>query len=617
MIRGLGLKKTKSFGSLAMQSMQCQFVPFDEASGPSAKDILVVDCTAPTRESPTLTHHKKNNNPINVPPHDTSTGITLNAIRAGSKIIYMSKITTNHFDVDSFLSVWCILNRELAAQFDPVLRNMSRIGDFREALMTPELINEHHQPGEPAVNIKDVFTALKLVCWLNTEERSIFSAPYVAKDSRAKFDFFLPIFADILQNPEAFFSSWQEEYRQVVTGFDCIRPEDVESLGSIGLSIVRAEDPLHYYSLFSHSIGSDYVLSIYDGNRFELEAKYTQFVDFHSRPVFPRLDFGPLASTLNLMETNLPQGSQWVSPRFTDTGPLLRLEDGSALSKAKRYGHPCERPFVASSLSPDLIRAVVISYLDYGLKSAGPLGRPKKGGFTWDELHTINNSLQWRPWIQHTLESHNSKELEGKMPSISPKKPTRDAVHLIAPPGSRSPQTSEASRLLTNEDIAAIASQLPGHFAVSPWHLAYCTHRDGYSLSTLYRKCAASRSKEHIYCSILVIQDSGGGRFGCVAFAPWAVHPHQFYGTGETSVFQLSPRKLMWKWNEESIDHRTDFFQYSSHDAIGVGGAGHFAIWVDNDLLDGTSNACETFHSPCLASQGDFKVDKLEVWHCA
>ena len=34
----------------------------------------------------------------------------------------LGKVTTNHFDADAFLSVWCFLNRELALQHEPVIR---------------------------------------------------------------------------------------------------------------------------------------------------------------------------------------------------------------------------------------------------------------------------------------------------------------------------------------------------------------------------------------------------------------------------------------------------------------------------------------------------------------
>ena len=275
MVKKAWHKRARSLGNLS-HAVQCEYVPFEAASGPLRSEIIVVDCTAPTKDSITLTHHKKNNNPAGVSPSDTSTGIALNAIRAGggssSRMMQLDKVTTNHFDIDSFLSVWCVVNKDLATSFDPVLRLMARIGDFREALLTPELIKEH-QDGDPDVHIKDVFTALKLVCWLNSREKQLFTAPYVASDGRAKFDYFLPLFADVLQNVESFYLDWQLEYKLVVSGFDTIQPEDVETFPSLGLAVVQAEEPLHYYSLFSHTIGSDYVLALYDRNRYECEAK--------------------------------------------------------------------------------------------------------------------------------------------------------------------------------------------------------------------------------------------------------------------------------------------------------------------------------------------------------
>lgn len=62
-------------------------------------------------------------------------------------------------------------------------------------------------------------------------------------------------------------------------------------------------------------------------------------------------------------------GLHWVSTRFTDSGPLLRLEhQNAALSKAQRYGHPFARPIHASSLPPAAMSAIVQSFLEYGLQ---------------------------------------------------------------------------------------------------------------------------------------------------------------------------------------------------------------------------------------------------------
>ena len=39
---------------------------------------------------------------------------------------------------------------------------------------------------------REAYTALKLVCWINTLERRLFSAPYESKDCDAKMTWFLP-----------------------------------------------------------------------------------------------------------------------------------------------------------------------------------------------------------------------------------------------------------------------------------------------------------------------------------------------------------------------------------------------------------------------------------------
>lgn len=55
-------------------------------------------------------------------------------------------------------------------------------------------------------------------------------------------------------------------------GPDC----SIEKLPAIGLVVIAAPEPLHYYSLFSHTTGYDVVLTMYDDNRYEVECKYTQ-----------------------------------------------------------------------------------------------------------------------------------------------------------------------------------------------------------------------------------------------------------------------------------------------------------------------------------------------------
>ncbi|GAX76085.1 hypothetical protein CEUSTIGMA_g3528.t1 [Chlamydomonas eustigma] len=588
------------------------FVPYETANI-TPSEVVVVDCTHP--KAPTLTHHKGHNNPHGLQASDTSTGIVLNAISSrsllggeGYALCRLNKVTTDHFDIDSFLSCWCYINRELAQANEGVLRHMSRIGDFREAFLSPELVTSFGSE-DGLTNVRDAFTALKLCCWINTTEKRLFSAPYETKDCKEKMEYFLPIFGTILQDPESVWDMWQEEYKQVVAGFDQLHGPGcrVSIYKNVGLAVLSCHEPLHYYSLFSHTAGCDYVLTMYDRNRYELECKYTQFVQVHSRPVMPRLELTALATVLNNIEGGQTQGSFWVAPRLTDTGPVLRLEsDGQQLHKAQRYGHPTGRPFVESVIPPELMEAVVLSFLEFGMQNL----RPRRGGFSWDELHTVSQEVPWSTWVHVVLDQYERGELLGSRRRRSMERRISDHAERLERSADM-PSMSDQSHILSDEQVKLLAgSSLPGHLALGSWQLTYCTHRDGYSLHTLYRKASG---KAH---TLLIVQDTNGHVFGAYASEPWRIHT-RFYGTGETCVFQLHPRQLLWRWSgfQEGGHQKDDYFQFSTHEGLGVGGSGHFAVWLDNDLFEGSSNECKTFSSVCLASNAEFHVASLELWH--
>jgi hypothetical protein len=53
------------------------------------------------------------------------------------------------------------------------------------------------------------------VCWINTIERRVFSAPYEKKDSESKMAYFLAAFGTALTNSESLWTQWEDEYKQV------------------------------------------------------------------------------------------------------------------------------------------------------------------------------------------------------------------------------------------------------------------------------------------------------------------------------------------------------------------------------------------------------------------
>lgn len=106
---------------------------------------------------------------------------------------------------------------------------------------------------------------------------------------------------------------------------------------------------------------------------------------------------------------------------------------------------------------------------------------------------------------------------------------------------------------------------------------------------------------------------------------PFAMAGSRYYGTGETFVFQAVPAGVyVYKWTRTN-----HFFQLSSRAYLAVGGGGHFAMRIDDELQNGTTARCSTFDNPplCLTSSdlehhegrqddelNEFEIVALEAW---
>jgi hypothetical protein len=305
---------------------------------------------------------------------DTSAGSALRALHQPTTPgLEAAAVTANHFDIDGFIGVWILLNPVLALQYEELLRMVAVLGDFREIDLAHALADD----------------ALKLVCWLNAEEKARFYEPFGApirrredEASAEKFDWFLPRFAGILQNPEAGRAAWQPEYDRAQQAAAIIQSPQAtwRRYSEIGLAVVNTPAPRPYYALFGPTGGYDIVLSQHEGNRYELEYKYTTWIDLASRPTLPRLALAPLVARLNALETS---GRAWAADGITDTGPLLRL-NGKKLSKAERYADPDGRPIYASSIAPEVLEREVVAFF-----RAGYAGIEAKKYWTWPEVKAV------------------------------------------------------------------------------------------------------------------------------------------------------------------------------------------------------------------------------------
>ena len=354
--------------------MAKKFVPFNELS--LYPNVLVVDCFHPDG---LVLSHWRGAPKIEEVHDDTSTGIVLNSLEQKlPELEQYTYVTNNHFDVDGFLGVWSLCNPSVALEHQQLLRKMALIGDFRELRLETE----------------EDRLALQLVCWINYVEKERFYAPFASyepgkneiRQCVSKYQFFLQQFEKALKNPEDYQHDWQQEYEQVLTGMEALQKPDshINLLKDIRLLIVQTPEPLHYYALFSQSTGADMVLSLYSQQRYELEYKYTTWVDC-TRKCFPRIDLQPLANQLNQKEDS---PYLWYCDKITDTGPILRLTE-EKLSKEQRFDHPLNRPLYSSSIAPDELIRIVQEYFRQAYKEV-----PLKSRWRWEEIRKINQHLK-------------------------------------------------------------------------------------------------------------------------------------------------------------------------------------------------------------------------------
>ncbi|XLS78116.1 hypothetical protein HN51_062341 [Arachis hypogaea] len=56
------------------------------------------------------------------------------------------------------------------------------------------------------------------------------------------------------------------------------------------------------------------------------------------------------------------------------------------------------------------------------------------------------------------------------------------------------------------------------------------------------------------------------------------------------------------------------YFTLCNSEFLAIGGGSHFALYLDGDLLNGSSSVSETYGNPCLANSQDFEVKEVELW---
>uniref|UniRef100_A0A6N2LL04 Oxidation resistance protein 1 n=1 Tax=Salix viminalis TaxID=40686 RepID=A0A6N2LL04_SALVM len=167
------------------------------------------------------------------------------------------------------------------------------------------------------------------------------------------------------------------------------------------------------------------------------------------------------------------------------------------------------------------------------------------------------------------------------------------------------PGISEPSMLLSEKERSILYVSLPAVVQGRKWLLLYSTWRHGISLSSLYRRSTLWSGP-----SLLVVGDRKGAVFGGLVEAPLRPTNKKYQGTNSTFVFTNTPgHPVIFRPTGANR-----YYTLCSTDFLAMWCGGRFALYMDSDLLNGSSSVSETYGNPCLAYTEDFEVKEVELW---
>ncbi|XP_051202455.1 uncharacterized protein [Lolium perenne] len=263
----------------------------------------------------------------------------------------------------------------------------------------------------------------------------------------------------------------------------------------------------------------------------------------------------------------------------------------------------------ASSSSIDSTETIPEQNLDMEYPTLTPVGRGNKErkGLLSRGKHSIGKIInkagrigRFRQKPTHVIDSEIASQTWSVSSELDLKRSKESASN------HKLPAMSEPSMLLSETMRNDLYPSLPLLVQGKNWMLVYSTWRHGISLSTLYRRsmlCAGD--------SLLIIGDKKGAVFGGLVEAPLRpIMQRKYQGTKNCFVFtNVAGHPVIYRSTGAN-----NYFTFCSPEYLAIGGGGHFALYLDEDLLNGSSSTSETFNNPCLSVSQEFEVKHVELW---
>ncbi|KRX06286.1 hypothetical protein PPERSA_06257 [Pseudocohnilembus persalinus] len=167
------------------------------------------------------------------------------------------------------------------------------------------------------------------------------------------------------------------------------------------------------------------------------------------------------------------------------------------------------------------------------------------------------------------------------------------------------------SQIMNQKQFLQILIKFPNQFRCNNWQMVYGNKSHGFSFTSFINNV------RDIYPVFIVAQEvDGGGLFGAYISCPLN-KCDKMQGDADTFVFTTNgphnKNKIVkpYYWSGKN----SNFFHIYSELIIGAGKDS--ALFIDRNLKNGHSFACDTFDSPQLSHKQNFQVKFLEVWGLA
>ncbi|CAK4770963.1 unnamed protein product [Aphanomyces euteiches] len=160
------------------------------------------------------------------------------------------------------------------------------------------------------------------------------------------------------------------------------------------------------------------------------------------------------------------------------------------------------------------------------------------------------------------------------------------------------------SSILSGANLSELNEVLPITCQLCKWKLLFSNEVHGSSLNSLLMLCKGQSP------TLLVLKEDNGTIFGGFASDVWHTSAN-YYGNGESFIFRFTP---LGKLEKYSWSRKNNYFQLCNEESLVMGGGNSFGLYLDADLVHGTTGKCDTYSSEPLVPGENFACTHVEVW---